>query len=152
MDSYPFLKLIHILSATLMIGTGLGSAFYLFFTYKKLHFESLQNVLKLVIKADLIFTTPSVIIQVVTGIMLSNMLRLTYTNWFWVALSASLLMIVLWVRAAFVQVTLKKLLEKEKTISKRFHRGMKIWFYLGVPSFFLALYLYYLMVYKPFVS
>ena len=80
--SYQLLKLIHILSATLMIGTGLGSAFYVYFTYKKSQFSTVKDVLKFVIIADMAFTTPSVIIQLITGVMLSNMLGLTYTNWF----------------------------------------------------------------------
>ena len=43
--SYQLIKLIHILSASLMIGTGLGSAFYLYFTYKKSQFSTVRDVL-----------------------------------------------------------------------------------------------------------
>ena len=77
-----------------MIGTGLGSAFYLYYTYKKAQFSTVRDVLKLVIFADLIFTTPSVVVQLVTGILLSNKLGLTYTNWFWVVLSVSFVVLV----------------------------------------------------------
>jgi len=80
--SYHLLKLIHILSATLMIGTGLGSVFYLYFTYKNAQFSTVKEVLNLVFIADMIFTTPSVIVQLITGILLSNRMGLTYTNWF----------------------------------------------------------------------
>ncbi len=149
--SYQLLKLIHILSATLMIGTGLGSAFYLFFTYKKSQFSTVKDVLKFVIIADMIFTTPSVIIQLITGVMLSNILGLTYTDWFWVVLSVSFIVLVLWVRAAFIQVKLKKLIENKTELPPKFHQLMKGWFYLGIPSFLGALYLYYLMVYKTFL-
>lgn len=146
--SYQLLKLIHILSATLMIGTGFGSAFYLFFTYKKSSVSTIKDVLTLVVLADAIFTTPSVIIQLITGIMLSNMMGLTYTNWFWVVISVSGIVFILWIRAAFIQVKLKKILAEENEISIRFHRMMNIWFYLGIPSFLGSVYLYYLMVYK----
>ncbi len=149
--SYHLLKLIHILSATLMIGTGLGSAFYLYFTYKKAQFSTVKEVLNLVIVADMIFTTPSVIIQLITGILLSNMLGLTYTNWFWVVLSVSFIVLILWLRAAFIQVELKKLIKNTNELPAKFHRLMTIWFYLGVPSFLGAIFLYYLMVYKAFL-
>ncbi len=149
--SYHLLKLIHILSATLMIGTGLGSAFYLYFTYKKAQFSTVKEVLNLVIVADMIFTTPSVIIQLITGILLSNMLGLTYTNWFWVVLSVSFIVLILWVRAAFIQVELKKLVKNKTELPVKFHRLMKVWFYLGIPSFIGAVFLYYLMVYKAFI-
>ncbi len=149
--SYPLLKLIHIISATIMIGTGLGSAFYLYFTYKKGQVSTVKEVLKLVVTADTIFTTPSVVIQFITGLLLSNLLGFTYTNWFWVVLSVSFVVLILWVRAALIQLKLKKILDKEKSLTVQFHRLMKIWFYLGVPSFLGAVYIYYLMVYKDFL-
>lgn len=149
--SYQLLKLIHILSATLMIGTGLGSAFYLFLSYKRSQVSTVKEVLKLVILADTIFTTPSVIVQLITGVLLSNMLNLTYTNWFWVVISVSFIVLVLWIRAAFIQVKLKKILEQENKISEKFHSLMNVWFYLGVPSFLGSIFLYYLMVYKAFL-
>jgi uncharacterized membrane protein len=149
--SYQLLKLIHILSATLMIGTGVGSAFYLYLTYKKASVSTVKDVLKLVIFADIIFTTPSVIIQFITGIMLSNILGLTYTDWFWVVLSVSGVVFVLWIRAVFIQLKLRKILDQNDEITDEFHHLMKAWFYLGVPSFLGAIYLYYLMVYKTFL-
>ncbi len=149
--SYQLLKLIHILSATLMIGTGFGSAFYLYFHYKKSQFSTVKDVLNTVIIADMIFTTPSVIIQLITGILLSNRLGLTYSNWFWIVLSVSLVVFVLWIRAAFIQIKLKKLISNKNKFPKAFHRLMRVWFYLGIPSFLGAIFLYYLMVYKTFV-
>ena len=134
-----------------MIGTGLGSAFYLFLTYKKSQVTTVKEVLKLVILADTIFTTPSVIVQLVTGVMLSNLMDLTFTNWFWIVMSSSFIILILWLRAAFIQVKLRKLIEHENEISSSFHHLMKVWFYLGVPSFLGSIFLYYLMVYKPFI-
>ncbi len=148
---YFLLKLIHILSATLMIGTGLGSAFYLYLTYKKSAVQTVKEVLNFVILADTIFTTPSVIIQLITGIMLSDLLGLLYTDWFWLVLAVSVIVLVLWLRAAFIQFKLKKLLEEENKLSPKFHHLMNIWFILGVPSFGGAIYLYYLMVYRAFL-
>ncbi len=134
-----------------MIGAGIGSAFYLFLTYKRAQVSTVREVLRLVILADTIFTTPSVFIQMITGIMLSNMLGLTYSNWFWVVISVSLVVFVLWVRAAFIQLKLRKILQNENELTATFHRLMKIWFFLGIPSFLGALFLYYLMVYKSFL-
>ena len=131
-----------------MIGTGLGSAFYLFLTYKRYEYSTLKDVLKLVILADTIFTTPSVFIQLITGIWLSEILGLTYSDWFWVVISVSFVVLILWVRAAFIQLKLRKILEEEEAVTPAFHRLMKQWFYLGLPSFSGAMYLYYLMVYK----
>ena len=147
---YHVLKFIHIVSATLMIGAGLGSAFYLFLTYKRFAVSTVKDVLKLVVLADSVFTAPSVVIQFITGLMLSNLLNLTNTDWFWIVLAVSVVILIMWLRAAFLQIKLRKLLERENEITPEFHYLMKVWFYLGVPSFLGALYLYYLMVFKPF--
>ncbi|HMV41642.1 MAG TPA: DUF2269 domain-containing protein [Leptospiraceae bacterium] len=145
---YPLIKLIHILSATLMIGTGFGSAFYLYFTYKKGNVGTVRDVLKLVILADTIFTTPSVFLQLITGILLTEMIGLTFSKWFWEVMGISLIVFVLWVRAAFIQLRLRKILEQENEITDKFHREMKIWFYLGIPSFSASMLIYYMMVFK----
>ena len=134
-----------------MIGTGLGSAFYLFLTYKRTQVSTVKDVLKLVVLADKIFTAPSIIVQLTTGIMLSNLLGMTYTKWFWIVISVSSIVFILWGRAAFIQLKLRKILDQENQISKKFHNLMKIWFYLGVPSFLASVFLYYMMVYKAFL-
>ena len=149
--SYQLLKLIHILSATLMIGTGLGSAFYLFFTYKKAKASTVKDVLSLVVIADSIFTLPSVIVQLITGIFLSNLMSLLYTKWFWIVIIASVVVLFLWLIAVVIQYKLKRLLEEKEEITAQFHGLMKQWYYLGIFSFSGSIFLYYLMVYKPFL-
>lgn len=151
MISYQTLKLIHILSATIMIGTGLGSAFYLYATYKTALFTTVKEVLKIVIIADLIFTTPSVIVQLITGLMLSQKLNLLQTDWFWIVLSISFIVLILWLGAVYIQYKLKRIINDKDSLPTQFNSLMKIWFYLGIPSFLLAMYLYYLMIYKPFI-
>jgi len=149
--SYFILKLIHILSATVMIGTGFGSAFYLYFTYKNTQASTVRDVLKFVIIADKIFTLPSVIIQLITGWLLADLMSMLFTVWFWVVICVSAVVLLLWIKAAFIQIKLRKIILEENEISKRFHRGMTEWFWLGIFSFLGAIYLYYLMVYKPFL-
>ncbi len=148
---YQVLKLIHILSATLMIGTGLGSAFFLFLTYKGRNVQNLRHVVKLVIRADKYFTAPSVIIQLITGILLSNILELTYSRWFWIVLSTSLVIFILWLRAAFIQVWLSRQLLQSEVLTPEFHQNMRLWILLGVPSFALSIFIYYMMVFKAFL-
>lgn len=148
---YPLLKLIHILSATLMVGTGLGSAFYLYYSYKKYSTETFRDVLKLVILADWIFTTPSVVVQLVTGLWLSQMLGLTYSGWFWLSLSVSAIVLVLWIAAVVIQYRLDALLTAGRDIRPQADRWMRLWFLLGIPAFLGAIFLYYWMVYKPFM-
>lgn len=147
---YTILKMIHILSATIMIGTGLGSAFYLYITYKTAQFSTIKDVVKLVVLADLIFTTPSVIIQFITGILLANKLHLYQTDWFKIVLVISFVVLILWLVAVYIQYKLKKISQQNR-ITKTYTKLMQIWIYLGGISFVLAIYLYYLMIFKPFM-
>ncbi len=149
--SYQLIKTIHILSATIMIGTGLGSAFYLFLTYKRTGIGTISDVVKLVILADTLFTFPSVVIQLVTGLMLSEILGLTYSRWFWVVIGVSLLVLLTWLKAVVIQLRLRKILKETGELTPEYHRLMSWWFYLGIPSFLASMFLYYLMIYKPFL-
>jgi uncharacterized membrane protein len=64
---YLILKWIHILSAILLFGTGLGSAFYKFFTDRSGDINAIAVTNRLVVFADWLITTPTIIIQPITG-------------------------------------------------------------------------------------
>lgn len=149
--SYQFVKLLHILSATVLIGTGGGSAFYLFISYKKASFTTLKEVLGFVVLGDMIFTTPAVIMQGLTGLWLADALSLTYSTWFWVVIAVSMAALVTWLPAAYIQIKLKKMIADKEERPPEFDRLIKIWAALGVPSFGSAIYIYYLMLFKPFI-
>jgi uncharacterized membrane protein len=104
----------------------------------------------MVILADKIFTTPSVLLQLLTGIWLSELTGRTFSEWFWAVIGVSFLVFVLWVKAAFIQVRLDKILTQSGEITEEFHGQMRVWFWLGVPSFVGSMYIYYLMVFKNF--
>ena len=67
MSAYLIVKTLHILSATLMVGTGFGTAFYLFWANRSGSLEAQSVVSKWVVKADWWFTTPTVIFQLASG-------------------------------------------------------------------------------------
>jgi uncharacterized membrane protein len=73
MNTYLVLKWLHIVSSVLMVGTGLGSAFYMFFTNRSGSVPAQAVVSRLVVRADWWFTTPTVILQPVTGFALAHM-------------------------------------------------------------------------------
>ena len=149
--TYQIVKMIHILSATIMIGTGLGSAFYLFITYKTTNTATVRDVLKNVIFADIIFTTPSVITQLITGLILTEQLNLYDTQWFYLVIIISFFVLILWLGAVVIQYKLERIIKNSANFTLQFNKLMMIWVILGVPSFLLAIYLYYLMIFKPFV-
>ncbi len=71
MNLYLLLKTLHIASSVLLVGTGLGSAFYMFFANRSGSVAAQAVVSRLVVRADWWFTTPCVVIQPVSGIALA---------------------------------------------------------------------------------
>ena len=67
---YVIVKWLHILSSTLLFGTGLGSAFYMLFVSRTRDAHAIAVVARYVVMADWAFTTPTVIIQPLTGFYL----------------------------------------------------------------------------------
>ncbi|MGH8187242.1 MAG: DUF2269 family protein, partial [Steroidobacteraceae bacterium] len=71
--SYLIVKWAHILSSTLLFGTGLGSAFYMFFASRTRDARAAAVVVRYVVIADFVFTTPTIILQPLTGFYLVSL-------------------------------------------------------------------------------
>ena len=69
--TYLWLKIVHILSATLLFGTGLGTAFFMWRAHLSGDSRAIAVTAGNVVLADFLFTTPAVIVQPVTGILLA---------------------------------------------------------------------------------
>src|SRR4051794_32406572 len=65
--SYLTLKWLHILSSTFLFGTGVGSAFYMFFTNRSRDVRAIAVVTRNVVIADWLFTATTVVLQPLTG-------------------------------------------------------------------------------------
>lgn len=80
MSAYVLLKLLHILSSTLLFGTGLGTAFFMWFTWRSGNLAAIASASRLTVLADWCFTTPAVLIQPVTGIALVRLMGFPWSN------------------------------------------------------------------------
>ena len=65
---YLLLKTIHILSSVVLVGTGFGTAYYLFFANRSGQVVAQAEVARLVVRAHWGFTTPAIIVQPLTGL------------------------------------------------------------------------------------
>ncbi len=156
---YLELKTIHILSATLLFGTGLGSAFYKWSVDKTHNLEAMVITNKLVVLADWIFTTPSIILQAITGFILLSKLGYEFPadiiNNSWLLLAIVLFSVagLCWIPVVVIQIKMHKLaasaLSCNTPLSDEYWRYSKIWFYLGIPAFIAMLIIFYLMSNKP---
>ena len=151
---YLTIKWLHILSSTLLFGTGLGSAFYMFFTNLSGDVRAIAVVSRRVVWADWLFTTPTAIIQPATGFYLVYLAGMPLSMT-WIAGSIGLYVLAgaCWLPVVWIQIRMAALAEaaaKEgAALPPLFWRYHRIWTALGVPAFVAFIAIFYLMTVKP---
>lgn len=154
MNTYLLLKSLHILSSVLMVGTGLGSAFYMFFTLRSRSVPALALVSRLVVRADWWFTTPTVFVQPATGLLLAHMAGWPLSTP-WLALSLGLFVFagLCWLPVVWLQLRMADLARRSEAANQElpllFWHYARWWARLGYPAFIAMLAIFYLMVNKP---
>lgn len=159
MPSYLILKYIHIVSSVLLVGTGFGSAYYLFFANRKagdgrISVEVQAAVSRLVVKADWWFTTPTVIIQPVTGFAMIYLAGYPLTTpWIVLSLALYLLAGACWLPVVWLQVRMAKIADQmhrqQCSMPALYDTYRRWWEALGYPAFIAMAGVFYLMVSKP---
>ncbi|ALA62142.1 hypothetical protein AL573_06290 [Rickettsia amblyommatis] len=107
---YLFIKTIHIISSTILFGTGIGTAFFMWWTNKTGDLNATAYAARTTVIADLLFTTPTVIIQPVSGIILVNMLGYNYSD-LWLTLTYIRYIIAgsCWLPVVWIQIQLRNM-------------------------------------------
>lgn len=154
MTTYMLLKLAHILSSVLLVGTGLGSAFYLFFTHRTREPQAIATISRLIVRADYWFTTPAVIVQPLTGLALASMADYSLTqHWLLWTLLLYALAGACWLPVVWLQIRMARMaataLADEVSLPAHYWRYARYWEWLGYPAFIAMLGIYALMVFKP---
>lgn len=157
MSAYLAWKLLHVLSATVLFGTGLGIAFFAWFGYRRAmaigQIDGLRTVLKLTVIADTCFTAPAVVIQFVSGVALMRLAQWPLLGpWGATTLGLFVLVGLLWLPVVVIQILMSReaaRVEAVAALSTTFHRRFLWWFVLGVPAFLIVVGILYLMVLKP---
>lgn len=146
---YLTLKLVHILSSTILFGTGLGTAFYMWRAQLSGDLSTFRIIAQNVVLADWVFTTPAVIIQPLTGLGLMHLAGFSWQQpWLLWSICLYGLVGACWLPVVFIQVKVAKLLRAEKPDLKRIKRLMFYWYSLGFPAFLGVIGIFYLMVSK----
>lgn len=157
MNAFVAWKTLHVISAAALLGTGAGIAFFCWFGYRgaigRAEIASLRTVLRLTVVADACFTAPAVVLQVVSGLALSNLLGWPLLSPWSVAVWVLFVLVgACWLPVVFIQWRLWREAEAAGStaeLTAGFHRLFLIWFLLGIPAFTAVLVIFYLMVAKP---
>ena len=148
MTAYLWVKLLHILSATVLFGTGIGTAYFMLRAYLSDNEATLLDTSKHVVAADWLFTTPAVIVQLVTGLWLTIKLGIAFDSW-WFRLGLGLYVFVgaCWIPVVWIQIRVRDLIA-DGAARDEYRRLMRAWMLLGIPAFSSVLVIFVLMVSK----
>ncbi|MBI1187214.1 MAG: DUF2269 family protein [Alphaproteobacteria bacterium] len=149
MTLFLFAKWLHILSAAMLFGTGLGIAFFMFAAWRAKDATVFAGVARLVVLADWLFTASAVVLQPLTG---AALIHLSGRSWSepWIVASLALYAVAgaFWLPVVWIQRRVAKLAETGADAPQR-QRLMWIWFWCGWPAFASVLAIYALMIVKP---
>jgi uncharacterized membrane protein len=152
--SYLVIKWLHVLSSTVLFGTGLGSAYYMFFASRTRDARVVAAVIRQVVIADWVFTTPTILIQPATGLYLVHLAGFPlHTHWILVSIALYLVAGAAWLPVVWLQIRMRALAATAATTGAElpalYWRMLRAWVALGVVAFLSLVVVFYLMVAKP---
>jgi uncharacterized membrane protein len=154
MNEYLVVKWLHVLSSTILFGTGIGSAFYMFFASLRADARTAWFVVRHVVIADWVFTTTAIVVQPVTGLWLIHLAGLDWRS-AWISWSIVLYFVAgaCWLPVVWIQYRMRELAraaaEEGKPLPERYRQLFRVWVALGIPAFLALVVVFYLMVAKP---
>lgn len=154
MDPYLTLKFLHILSSTVLFGTGMGTAFQMVWAWRTARVETIHSVASGVVVADWIFTTPAGIIQPLTGYLLIAQQGYDWNEpWLLLTYALYVLAFICWAPVVHLQIKIRDMANSTLTTNTPLptdaHSHFRIWFALGWPAFIALTGIFWLMVNKP---
>jgi uncharacterized membrane protein len=155
MDAVLLLKWIHILSATVLFGTGLGTALQLVLSHRTQDVRAIAAATRNVVTADWLCTLPSGIIQPLSGVALVMFSgHDPLAGWLLAAYALYVIAGICWIIVVILQLRMARVATDAANAGKRFlpdqyHRDYQLWFALGWPAFLSLIAVFGLMVFKP---
>jgi uncharacterized membrane protein len=153
-EHYLWIKWLHVIGATILFGTGLGTAFHFWIAQRREDAAAIAAAARSTVLADYVFTLPAAILQPVTGVALALVAGYPLTStWLVAALLLYVLAGACWIPVVFIQLRLRNLAEKSvrdaAPLGAEFRRLARLWFQLGWPAFLAMIAILWLMVARP---
>jgi uncharacterized membrane protein len=148
-------KFIHLIGASVLFGTGLGIAFFMFMANRTGHPGVIAIVSRFVVLADYIFTATAVVVQPVSGFALAWAIGLSPFDETWIVLSLLIYVAVglCWLPVVFIQIRIRNMAQEAAMAGQPLPYGYRrlylIWFWLGWPAFLGVLAIFALMIWQP---
>lgn len=150
---YLWLKFIHIISSTILFGTGIGTACIMLYGHLTKNVQVIAATTRYVVLADWIFTGTSGLIQPITGFGMVYLVGYPWNSlWIIGSILGYIIAACCWFPVVYLQIKIRDFAKKAEATNTPlppvYFRYFKYWFYLGWPAFISLIIVFYLMTSK----
>lgn len=154
MLTYLTVKYLHVIGATILLGTGAGIAFFMLLAHRTGNAAAVAAVARIVVIADMLFTATAVVAQPITGVLLALQVGYPLTEG-WIVLSIVLYLVTgaFWLPVVWMQIKMRDLAKAAAASGEQlpatYYRLFRWWFAFGFPAFAAVLAIFWLMIARP---
>ncbi|MEA3016421.1 MAG: hypothetical protein QOI38_1143 [Sphingomonadales bacterium] len=156
MTEYFVLKYLHVIGATVLLGTGAGIAFFMLMAHRSGDVRLIAGTARIVVVADFVFTATAVVAQPVTGLLLARSVGYSLgEGWIIASIALYLLTGAFCLPVVWMQSEMRKLAQAAdagEELPARYHRLYRRWFAFGFPAFAAVLAIFWLMIARPQIA
>jgi uncharacterized membrane protein len=151
---FHVVKTLHIVSSTVLFGTGFGTAFHMWATHLRGDVRAIAVTARNVVLADWLFTATSGVAQPVTGFAMVRMAGYDpLASWLVATYALYAVAAACWFAVVRLQIMIADIAHRSVAagtpLPPEYHRAMRLWFWLGWPAFLGLIGVFWLMVTKP---
>jgi uncharacterized membrane protein len=150
---YLTVKWLHVLSSTILFGTGIGSAFYLLLAAIGRDARTVAVVSRFVVITDWLFTATTAVFQPLSGWWLAHMAQMPMTTpWLRLSWVLYVFAIACWLPVVWIQGKLRDIsadaAARGSALPHAWWRLFGWWVVLGIAAFVAFLAIFHLMIAK----
>ena len=145
---------LHVIGATVLLGTGSGIAFFMLIGHRTRDPRLIAHVASTVVLADFVFTASAVILQPLTGWWLASLAGWPLaTPWILLSIGLYFLTGAFWLPVVWMQVKMRDLARAAEIdgepLPPLYFSLFRAWFLCGIPAFAAVLTIIWLMIARP---
>jgi uncharacterized membrane protein len=154
---YFALKFVHLIGAAVLLGTGVGIAFFMLVAHLRGNLVVIAGVARIVVLADFVFTATAVVVQPITGMLLIWNAGYSFLEgWIIVSILLYLVTGALWLPVVWMQIRMRDLAVVAACagtpLPSAYHRLFWWWLAFGFPAFTAVIGVFWLMIAKPSID
>jgi len=154
MSYHDLLVFVHVIGATVLLGTGAGIAFFMVVSNRSNDATLIAHVAGIVVLADSVFTATAVFFQPITGYLLAREAGWpVFEGWVAASLALYVVVVAFWLPVVWMQFRMRNLARAARDagapLPAQYYRLYRWWFAFGFPAFCAVLAIVWLMVMKP---